>query len=117
MGTGQAFVKWLRPAGCVLFLGMFILVTALLFTAKGSPVEGYTPTESSQYYAEHLDELRAELEENLLPKLDIAGADIEVRGDRLLITAEAGDLQTLRLAVIHYYDQKLFEFAEWGINN
>ena len=116
MGTGQAFVKWLRPAGCALFLGMFILVTILLFTAKGAPVEGYVPTEGSEYYAQHLIELKAELEENLLPKLDIAGADIEVRGDILLITAEAGDLQTVRLAVIHYYDQDLFEFVERVIN-
>ena len=111
MGTGQAFVKGLRPAGCALFFGMFILVTALLFTAKGAPVEGYAPTESSEYYAEHLTELKAELEENLLPKLDIAGADIEVRGDILRITVNADDLQTLRLAVIHYYDVELFEFT------
>ncbi|MGM9521127.1 MAG: hypothetical protein ACI3VB_01440 [Oscillospiraceae bacterium] len=110
MGTGQAFVKWLRPAGCVLFLGLFITVTVILFTAKGTPVEGYTAPQSSEYYSEHLDELAREINENLIPLLDIPWAKAERTGDVVTICAEGESLSTVRFAVIHYYDVELFEF-------
>ena len=56
MTAGEQFVKWIKPAGCVLFLGIFAAFLVICFTAK-APVEGYTVPHDSQYYAQHLDEL------------------------------------------------------------
>ena len=69
MTAGQQFVKWLKPVGCGIFLLVFVLFFIMCFTAK-APVEGYTVPHDSQYYAEHLDELKTELETNLFPRLD-----------------------------------------------
>ena len=115
MGTGQAFVKWLRPAGCVLFLGLFIVVTIFLFTAKGVPVEGYEPPHDSEYYAGHLDELAEELNTNMLPKLeDGAAASFQVEGGQVVVTASDEDMFTVRNSIIHYYDEDLFQFVTEG---
>lgn len=111
MGTGEAFVKWLRPAGCVLFLGIMVLTIIVCFTAKGAPVEGYTAPNTSEYYAENLDELSAELEENLFPLL-YGKATCVVEGDQIVITASQEDMTLVRSGVIHYYDDDLFIFCE-----
>lgn len=108
MGAGQDFVKKLKPLGCALVLGLFVLVTLILFTARGAAVEGYDAPYTSEYYAEHLDELKTELEENLIPKLDVAWAQLAVEGDKLAVTAEKEDIYKIRPAVIHYYDADLF---------
>ena len=111
MGTGQSFVKWLRPAGCVLFLGLFIAVTVILLTDRGAPVEGYSPPESSEYYAQHLDELAQELEENLLPLFEGIDANCRVEDGTVVVTVPEDELFTVLRGVIYYYDQDLFEFV------
>ncbi len=114
MGTGQAFVKWLRPAGCAVFLIFGIAFTISLFTAKGTPVEGYSAPEDSSYYMEHPEELCLELRENLFPKLDI-DVTVQPGGDGshvVVLSASREDLRTARLALIYYYDEELFEFTE-----
>lgn len=111
MGTGESFVKWLRPFGCVLFLGMGILITVMLFTVKGTPVEGYTPPQSSEYYSENPDELSEEIRENLLP---LIGCDAEcgVRDGKVVVTVSEKDIVSVRSGIIYYYDENLFEFNE-----
>ena len=111
MEAGRDFIKKLGPVGCALFLALFILVTVMLFTAKGAPVAGYEAPHSGEYYAEHLDELKAELEENLVPRLGVGRCEIEVSGEKLIVTASEEDIYKLRPAVIYYYGEELFEFA------
>ena len=111
MGTGQSFAKWLKPAGCLLFLGLFIAVTVILFTDRGTPVEGYSAPESSEYYAQHLDELAAELEENLLPRFEGIEAHCRVQDGAVVVTVPEDELFTVLSGVIYYYDQELFEFV------
>lgn len=108
MKGGQDFVRWLRPAGCVLFLALFALVTAILFTSKGTPVAGYEAPNTSEYYAEHLDELADELRDNLFPKVDAQWVEIRSDGGSVVITAAEEDIYVLRPAALHYYDAALF---------
>ncbi len=114
MGTGQAFVKWLRPAGCAVFLIFGIAFSISLFTAKGTPVAGYSAPEDSSYYMEHLEELCQELRENLFPKLQVeVTAQLSEDGNRVMVLSSSReDLHTVRLALIYYYDEELFEFSE-----
>lgn len=113
METGKQFVKWLRPAGCAAVLILSVLATILLFTAKGTPVEGYAPAESGDYYAEHPEALLAEIEAELLPRLDGAeGVELALEDGVIRVTGPKGPLHTVRLALIHYFDKELFEFTE-----
>ena len=106
MTAGEQFVKWIKPAGCVLFLGIFAAFLVICFTAK-APVEGYTVPHDSQYYAQHLDELKAELETNLFPRLE----DIEdcyISGDKLKIIISDAGFEKSSKAITHYYGENLF---------
>ena len=87
-------------------------MTIFLFTTKGLTVEGYTPPETSSYYASHAEELAEELRENMFPLLDVEWADARVQDGKIVVTAGEDDLNTVRLSVIHYYDKKLFKFTE-----
>lgn len=106
MTAGEQFVKWIKPAGCVLFLGIFAAFLVICFTAK-APVEGYTVPHDSQYYAQHLDELKAELETNLFPKLEgIEGCYIS--GNKLKIIISDAGFEKSSKAITHYYGENLF---------
>lgn len=106
MTAGEQFVKWIKPAGCALFLGVFVLFLIMSFTAK-APVEGYTVPHDSQYYAQHLDELKTELETNLFPKLD-GVEDCYISGDKLTIIISDAGFETSSKAITHYYGENLF---------
>ena len=106
MTAGEQFVKWIKPAGCVLFLGIFAAFLVICFTAK-APVEGYTVPHDSQYYAEHLDELKAELETNLFPKLD-GVEECYISGDKLTIIIDEQSFEESGKAITHYYGENLF---------
>lgn len=106
MTAGEQFVKWIKPAGCVLFLGIFAAFLVICFTAK-APVEGYTVPHDSQYYAQHLDELKAELEKNLFPRLE-GIEDCYISGDKLKIIISDAGFEKSSKAITHYYGENLF---------
>ena len=106
MTAGEQFVKWIKPAGCVLFLGIFAAFLVICFTAK-APVEGYTVPRDSQYYAQHLDELKAELETNLFPRLE-GIEDCYISGDKLKIIISDAGFEKSSEAITHYYGENLF---------
>lgn len=113
METGKQFVQWLRPAGCAAVLILTVLATVLLFTAKGTPVKGYEPAESAEYYAQDPEALLAEIETQLLPKIDGAeGVELTLSDGVIRVAGPEGLLHTVRLALIHYFDEDLFEFTE-----
>lgn len=110
MTAGEEFVKKLRPLGCVIFIGMFALFLVICFTAgKNAPVKGYNPPHDTEYFSQHLFELKAELEEKLLPQL---GGETEctVTGDKLTVTVDAEHFDAVKKALTHYYTAKLFTF-------
>ena len=106
MTAGEQFVKWIKPAGCVLFLGIFAAFLVICFTAK-APVEGYTVPHDSQYYAQHLDELKAELETNLFPRLE-GIEDCYISGDKLKIIISDAGFEKSSKDITHYYGENLF---------
>ena len=106
MTAGEQFVKWIKPAGCVLFLGIFAAFLVICFTAK-APVEGYTVPHDSQYYAQPLDELKAELETNLFPRLE-GIEDCYISGDKLKIIISDAGFEKSSKAITHYYGENLF---------
>ncbi len=112
MGTGQAFVKWLKPGGAALVLILAVIATVMLFTARGTPVEGYAAPHGGDYYADRLSELKTEIETNLLPKIDAPGVELGLSEGAVTVTGPKEPLQTARLAIIHYFDPELFEFTE-----
>lgn len=108
MGTGQAFVNKVGPVVCALILIMFITVTVILFTARGVAVPGYTPGNTSEYYADHLDELAAELRDNMLPLLDAGGVTVSVENGKIVFTGGEKEAAAAKLGALHYYDAGLF---------
>jgi hypothetical protein len=111
--AGQQFARWLKPGGCVLVLVISILMLVTCFTAGRNPIPGYAPPQTSEYYAAHLDELKAELEEHVFPELKGA-AGCSVDGARLKISIESDYYGVTRSAILRYYDADLFEFVEKG---
>ena len=107
---GQQFVKWLRPVGCVLFLAVAVLVTVICFTAGQDPIPGYAAPHDTAYYAQHLDELQAELEDNVFPYLE-GIADCKAAGDTLEVTIAERVFAKTRSAILQYYDLSLFTFT------
>lgn len=112
MNAGESFVKWIRPAGAAVILGLFIIVTIMLFTVKGVAVEGYTPSESREYYSQHVDELCDEVKERLIPKMGLEGVACEVRSGVIAVSGDKESVQKLHFAVIHYFNENQFAFSE-----
>ena len=112
MGTGQEFAKKLGIFGCIGVLILSVLATVAMFTARGTAVEGYAPAGDAEYYKTRPEELLEEIEANLLPLLDAPGVELALRDGVIEVTGPAEPLQTVRLALIHYFDPKEFTFTE-----
>ena len=108
--AGQDFVKKIGPAGCVLFLALLVLVTAICLTAGKNPVKDYTPAQSSEYYAEHLEELVTELNTRVLPNLDPPAKAFLYEDGTVLISVEDSSFVVIRSALLQYFDESLFTF-------
>lgn len=104
---GEEFVKKIRPAGCVMFIVLAILVAVVCLTAGRDPIRGYEPPQSDEYYARHLDELQAELEANVFPQLEgVLGSRVE--DNVLVVELDTNYFAVTRSALLRYYGQELF---------
>ena len=74
-------------------------------------MEGYEAPEDSGYYAQHLDELARELQDNMFPKIEDATASCAVEDGVVVVTASEEDMFTIRNSILRYYDEELFEFV------
>ena len=111
MTAGEDFIRKIRPIGCACFIILAILVTIICFTAGKDPIKGYSAPQSTEYYAGHLEELKAELEENVFPNIDgVAGCEID--GSVVAVYLEKDDLAVSRSAILRYFDKSLFDFRE-----
>lgn len=113
MTSGQEFVKKIRPLGIVLFLGLGILVTAILFSGGSDLLPGYEPPHDSGYYAQHLQELKAELEQHVFPRLT-GVLSCEITGETLTVTLREDGFAANRGAILQHFDAKLFIFRQGG---
>ena len=111
MTAGQEFVKMLRPVGCIIFLLIFVAFLVMCFTAGGAPIEGYSVPHDSDYFAEHIDELKTELEANVFPHLN-GIESCEVTGDALTVTIDSASFDEISEAITHYYRDELFIFQK-----
>ena len=110
--AGQEFVKKIRPVGCVMFLLMGAVVVVFCLFAGRDPIPDYEAKHEAAYYvqsAQTMEELKAELEENVFPNVEgVLGS--EISGDKLVITIEDKSFAVTRGAILRYYDISLFEF-------
>ena len=83
----------------------------MCFTADGAPVKGYAVPHDSEYYSEHIDELKTELETNLFPALE-GIEDCHVAGDKLVITIDSEHYEDSSKAILHYYTENLFSIEK-----
>ena len=110
---GFQIVRWLRPGGAILVLLIGVLFVVQCMTIRPDPgtVPGYAPPHDSEYYAEHLDELADELNENLLPKVDeYAYAEYQDGRKIVYVTIDSETFSDTKTSVLCYYDESLFDF-------
>ncbi len=107
--SGQWLWKNLKPFGCILCLVLMVAMIAICLTAGTDPIPGYEPPYDSEYYAENLPALEAELEANVLPHLE-GVVSCESAGDKILLTIDEAVFAKTRSAVMQYFDGELFEF-------
>ena len=107
--AGQQFARAVKPGGCVLLFLILIGVLHICFTSGKDPIPGYEAPRDTAYYAQHLEELKTELETNVFPNLDgIEGSEVE--DDHLKIQIQDDTFAVSRAAILRYYDLSLFEF-------
>lgn len=111
MNTGADFVKKIGPAGCIIFLLISLAFFVMCFKSGGAPIKGYSVPHDSDYFAEHLDELKAELETNVFPHLD-GIRSCELTGKTLTIAIDSESFDTSSEAISHYYRDELFNFQK-----
>ena len=92
-----------------------VLMIVFCLTRGANPVPGYTPPHDSEYYAQHLDELAQELNENVLPVLDET-AHAEAGDETVTVTASEKEYVPVRGAVLKFYDAALFTFEKANQN-
>lgn len=110
--AGLDFAQMLKPIGMFMVLGLFILVTALMFSLGSNPLAGYVPPETSEYFsqdASRRSELKSELEENVFPRLN-GVEDCFIEDEIIVIEASQEDMKAIRKAILRYYDKDLFYF-------
>lgn len=107
--AGQGFVKSIRPLGCVLFLVVAVLVTALCFTAGREPIPGYHPPEPASY-ADDMPTLARVLEEQVFPALPEYEMSARVTGDTVTVTIDNAHFVVGRAAILRYFDEQFLTF-------
>lgn len=100
----------LKLGGCILVLVLTAAALIILLTSGTEPIKGYKPPMSSEYYGTHMDEFRAELEENVFPRLKNVES-WSVKDGKMYIVLTGEDYAVARAALLHYYSGDLFVFA------
>ena len=111
MNSREWLWKTLKPAGCVFVLILAVLMILTCFSAGKDPIKGYAPPESGEYYAGHLDELKAELEARVFPALEGVEA-CRVTGDTLTVEMAHDRFVVNRSALLRYFDEELFTLVQ-----
>jgi hypothetical protein len=109
--NGQWLWKTLKPAGCVFVLVMAVIALIICFTSGTDPIKGYKAPQSTEYYAQHLDELCQELTENVLPQLE-GEATARVQGNKVAVEIDHAHFVVTRSALLRYFDESLLELVQ-----
>ncbi|MBR4232408.1 MAG: hypothetical protein IKR95_04285 [Oscillospiraceae bacterium] len=112
----QVDLKKLKPIGIVVILGAAVLALIVCFTADMGIPPKYESVHDADYYLQSEDtmnELAAELEENVFPKLEgIASYGYDPGSGKLRITVEKQMLGRVEQVLLRDFDARLFEFKE-----
>ena len=110
ISPGQQWAQRLGLFGGIAVL-LFSLVFVLTMLSAGPEKLDYTPAHDTAYYAAHLDELQAELTEQVLPHVE--GVEFtKISGDKLVIGIRTNDYIETRAVIIDLFDRDLFIFEE-----
>ena len=107
--AGQSFVKSIRPLGCMIFLVVAVLVTALCLTAGREPIPGYCPPEPASY-ADNLPTLVSILEQQVFPALPEYDMTAAVTGGTVTVTIDDAHFVVGRAAILRYFPEELITF-------
>ncbi len=109
--TGQEFVKKIGPVGCVIFLLITVGFLIICFKPATHSVEGYEAPHDSDYYAQHIDELKTELEGNFIPLVEgVTGCALE--GSQVRLSIQEENFPDVVNGITYYYDKELFIFEK-----
>jgi hypothetical protein len=108
--AGQDFVARIRPAGCVLFVVLAVLMVAICLTAGKTPIPGYTPPLTMDEYAQNPAALVQELEDNVFPALPDYTMSAALEGNTVVITIDSDHFVVGRAAILRYFSQDVVTF-------
>ena len=109
--SGQWLWKNLKPFGCILCLVIMVAAIVICLTAGRDPIPGYEPPMAVEYYAGAPEELKAELEANVLPHLE-GIVSCEVAEGRVVLSIDSGYFAVSRSAVGQYFGFEIIEFVQ-----
>ncbi len=110
MTAGQQFVKAIKPLGSAIFLILLALFIVLAFTSgRGTVLDvgDYAPPAGLD--PRDPEALRAELAENLLPRLPGDGSCYVNQG-KLFVELDGAHFKDCRATILHYYPDKSIQF-------
>ena len=107
---GQQWAKRLGVFGGIAVL-LFSLLFVLTMVLSGPEKLDYTPAYYTAYYAQNLDVLQAELEQEIFPQVE--GIEFcEVVDDKLVIGIRQSHYIETRAIIIDLFDMELFVFEQ-----
>lgn len=110
--TGQSFVKKIGAFGMAAFLLIFVgYLIVTFFSGSRTALDDYTPSETNEYYAEHLDELAAEIKTDVEPILGSI-EDVYVEDGKVVVEIENEDFFNVRNALLKKFDGNLLELRK-----
>ena len=112
--TGQAFVKKIGTFGIVAFMIIFVgyfIVT--FFFGSHTALDDYTPPQTNEYYAQHIDELAEEISTGIAPLLD-GIEECRVEDGRVIVVTSSERFPSVRTALLKVFDESLIDVRIGG---
>ena len=112
--TGQAFVRKIGTFGITAFLIIFIgyfIVT--FFFGSHTALDDYTPPQTNEYYAQHIDELAEEISIGVAPLLD-GIEECQVEDGRVIVVVTPERFATVRTSLLKVFDESLIDVRIGG---
>ncbi len=105
--------QWAQRLG--VFGGIAVLLFSLLFVltmlSAGPEKLDYTPEHDTAYYAQNIDELQAELEQEIFPHVE-GIVSCEAVDDKLVVGIRSSKYIETRAVIIDLFDMDLFLFEQ-----
>ena len=107
---GQQWAQRLGVIGGILVL-LFSLVFVLTMLMAGPEKLDYTPAHDTAYYMQNMDELQAELEQEVFPHVE-GIESCELVDDKLVISIRQSKFIETRAVIIDLFARELFLFEQ-----